>query len=201
MLAKTLESPLDCKEIQPVHPKENQSWIFAGRTDAEAEAPISWPSDAKIWLVEKDPDAGKNWRQGEKGMAEDEMVRWPHRLEEDEFEQALVAGDGQGSLECCSPCGYKKSDTTEQLNWTEPRRKNKGFIRSQLLGGDKSIGCGVRRQPHPIHLFVPWSYFYVKCILAHAINTNSASFSPYMCDSPVPRLELKFRPVDLKVNE
>ena len=200
VLEKTLESPLDWKDIQPFHPKGNQFWIFIERTDAKAEAPISWPSDAKIWLIEKDTDAGKNWRQ-EKRTTEDEMVRWNHRLVGHEFEQALGVGDGQGSLECCSPRGCKESDATEQLNWTEPRWKNKGFIRSQLLDGDKSIGYGVRRQPHSMQLFVPWSYFYVKCILAHAINTDSASFSPYMCDSPVPRLEFKFRPVYLKVNE
>ena len=152
VLEKTLESPFDCKEIHPVHPKGNQSWIFIRRTDAETEALISWPSDAKIWLIEKDPDAGKNWRQ-EKGMTEDEMVRWHHWLEGHEFEQALGAGNGQGSLECYSPWGCKKSDMTEQLNWTESRWKNKGFIRSQLLDGDKSIGCGVRRQHHPYTAF------------------------------------------------
>ena len=80
VLEKTLESPFDCKEIQPVHPKGNQSWIFFGRTDVEAETPILWPPDAKSWLIWKDPDAGKDWRQEEKGMAEDEMVGWHHRL-------------------------------------------------------------------------------------------------------------------------
>ena len=115
VLEKTLESPFDCKEIHPVHPKGNQSWILIRRTDAETEALISWPSDAKIWLIEKVPDAGKNWRQ-EKGMTEDEMVRWHHWLEGHEFEQALGAGDGQGSLGCCSPWGCKESDMTEWLN-------------------------------------------------------------------------------------
>ena len=84
VLEKTLESPLDCKEIQPVNPKGNQSWIFIGRTDAEAETPILWPPDAKNWLIGKDPDAGKDWRQ-EKGTTEDEMVRWHHRLEDMRF--------------------------------------------------------------------------------------------------------------------
>ena len=115
VLEKTLKSPLDCKDIQPVHPKGSQSWIFIGRTDAEAEAPILWPPDAKNWLIGKDPEAGKDWRQ-EKGMIEDEMVGWHHWLG---FEQALGVDDGQGSLECCSPWGRKESDTTEQLNWTE----------------------------------------------------------------------------------
>ena len=94
VLEKTLESPLDCKEIQPVHSKGNQSWIFIGRTDAEAEAPILCPPDAKNWLLGKDPDAGKDWRQEEKGSREDEMVGWHHWLNEHEFEQAPGIGDG-----------------------------------------------------------------------------------------------------------
>ena len=118
ILEKTLKSPLDCKEIQPVHPKGNQSWIFIGRTDAEAEAPILWPPDAKNWLLGKDPDAGKYWRL-EKGMPEDEMVGWHHRVDGHDFEQAPGVGDGQGSLVCCSPWSRKESDTFEQLNWTE----------------------------------------------------------------------------------
>ena len=120
VLEKTLKSPLDCKEIQPVNPKGNQSWIFIGRTDAEAETPILWPPDAKNWLTGKDPDAGKDWRQEEKGTTEDEMVGWHHRLDGHEFEQAPGVGVGQGNLECCSPWGHKESDTTERLNWTEP---------------------------------------------------------------------------------
>jgi len=119
LLEKTLESPLDCKEIQPVHPKGSQSWIFIGRTNAEAETPILWPPDAKNWLTGKDPDAEKDWRQGEKGTTEDEMVSWHRQLDGHEFEQALGVGDGQGSLVCCSPWGCKESDMTEQLNWNE----------------------------------------------------------------------------------
>ena len=119
VLEKTPESPLDCKEIQPVHPKGNQSWIFIGRTDAEAETPILWPPEAKNWLIWKDPDAGKDWRQEEKGMTEDETVGWNYWLYGHEFEQALGVGDGQGSLSCCSPWDHKESDTTERLNWTE----------------------------------------------------------------------------------
>ena len=118
-LEKTLESPLDSKEIQPVNSKGNQSWIFIGRTDAEVKAPILWPSDAKNWLIEKDPDVGKDWRQEEKRTTEVEMVGWHHWFDEDEFEQALRVGDGQGSLACCSPWGYKELDMNEQLNWTE----------------------------------------------------------------------------------
>ena len=116
VLEKALESPLDCKEIKSVNPKRNQPWIFIGRTDAEAEAPIHWPPDVKSWLVGKDPDAGKDWRQEEKGMTEDRMVEWHHRLNGHGFEQALGAGDGQGSLVCYSPWGCKESDTTEWLN-------------------------------------------------------------------------------------
>ena len=118
VLEKTLERPLDCKEIQPVHPKGNQSWIFIGRTDAEAKTPILWPPDVKNWLIVKHPSAGKDWRQV-KGMTKNEMVGWHHRLCGHEFEQALGVGDGQGSLECCSPWGCKESDTTEWLNWTD----------------------------------------------------------------------------------
>ena len=104
---KTLKSPLDCKEIQPVHPKGNQSWIFIGRTDAESWTPILWPLDVKNWLIGKDPDAGKDWRQEEKGMTEDEMVGWHHWLNRHEFELTPGVGDGQGSLVCCSPWGRK----------------------------------------------------------------------------------------------
>ena len=112
MLEKTLESPLDCKEIQPVHPKGNQSWIFIGRTDTEAETPILWPPDVKNWLTGKDPDAGKDWRQEEKGTTEDEMVGWHYQLDGHEFEQAPGVGDGKGSLACCSPWGCQVSDMT-----------------------------------------------------------------------------------------
>ena len=115
VLEKTLESPLDCK-IQPVNLKWNQSWIFIGRTDAEAEAPLLWSSDAKNWL-RKDPDSMEDWRQEEKGMTEDEMVGWLHWLNRHEFEQASGVGDGQGSLACCSPWSRKELDMTEGLNW------------------------------------------------------------------------------------
>ena len=117
VLENTLESPLDCKGIKPVHPKGNQSWIFIWRTDAEAETPILWPPHAKSWLIGKDPDAGKDWKQ-EKQTTEKEMIGWHHQLDRHEFEQALGVGDGQGSLECCSPWGGKELDMTEWLNWT-----------------------------------------------------------------------------------
>ena len=119
VLEKTLKSPLDCKEIQPVNPKGNQSWIFIGKIDAEAETPILWLPYVKNWLIWKDPDAGKDWRWEEKGTPEDEMVGWHHWLNGHEFEQAPGVGDGQGSLVCCIPWGRKESDMTEWLNWTE----------------------------------------------------------------------------------
>ena len=114
VLEKTLESPLDCKEIKPVSPKGNQSWIFIGRTGAEA--PILWPPDVKSRHTGKDPDAGKDWGQEEKGEVEDKTVGWHHQLNGHEFEQALGDSEGQGSLECCSPWGRKELNMTEQLN-------------------------------------------------------------------------------------
>ena len=114
VLEKTLESPLGSKEIQPVHPKGNQSWIFIGRTDTEAETSILWPPDVKNWLIGKDPDAGKDWRQREKGTTEDKMVGWHHQLNGHEFEQTQGDCEGQGSLARYSPWGYKESQLT---NW------------------------------------------------------------------------------------
>ena len=116
VLEKTPESPLDCKEIQPVNPKGNQPWIVIGRTDAEAETPVLWPPDAKNWLIWRDSDAGKDWRQEEKGMTEDEIIGWHHWLNEHEFGQTLGVGDGQGGLACCSPWDCKESDMTEWLS-------------------------------------------------------------------------------------
>ena len=116
VLEKTLESPLDCKEIQPVHPKENQSWLFIGKIDAKAETPILWPPDLKYWLIWKDLDAGKDWRQEEQGVTEDELVEWHHWLNGHEFEYTLEVGDGWGGLACSSPWGCKELDMTEWLN-------------------------------------------------------------------------------------
>ena len=122
VLEKTLVSPLNRKEVKPVNPKGNEPWIFMGRTDAEAEAPIFWPPDANSQLIgkdpgaRKDPDAGKDWEQKEKRMTEDEIVGWHHRLSGHEFEQTLGGRAGQGSLVCCSPWVHKELDTTEQLN-------------------------------------------------------------------------------------
>ena len=116
VLEKTLESPLDCKEIQPVNPKGNQPWVFIGRTDAETEAPVLWPPDEKSWLIWKDPDAGKDWRQEEKETTEDEMVGWYHWFDGHEFEQGPGDGEGQGSLACCSSWVHRDLDVTECLN-------------------------------------------------------------------------------------
>ena len=126
------ESPLDCKEIQSVHPKGDQSWVFIGRTDAEVETPILWPSDAKSWLILKDPDAGKDWGQEEKGITEDEMVGWHHWLNGHEFGWTPGVGDGQGGQACCSSWGRKESDTTEQLNWTELKKLVRMFPQVKL---------------------------------------------------------------------
>ena len=119
VLEKTLESPLDCKELQPVHLKGDQSWVFIGRTDVEAETPILWSPDVKSWLTWKDLDAGKDWGQEEKGTTEDEMVGWHHWLNGHGFWWTLGVGDEQGGLACCSSWGRKESDMTERLNWTE----------------------------------------------------------------------------------
>ena len=116
VLEKTFESPLDSKEIKPVSPKGNQSWLLIGGTDAEAEAPLLWPTDAKSQLIGRDPDAGKNWRQEEKGMTEDEMSGWHHRLNGHESEWTSGDGEGQGSLAWCSPWGRTELDTTEWLS-------------------------------------------------------------------------------------
>ena len=122
MSEKTLESPLDCKEIQPVHPKGDQSCVFTGRTDVEAETPILRPPDAKSWLIWKDPDAGKDAGQEEKGTTEDEMVGWHHWLNGHGFGWTLGVGDGQAGLVCSGSWGRKESDTTKRLNWNELRQ-------------------------------------------------------------------------------
>ena len=119
VVLKTLESPLDCKEIQPVHSKGDQPWVFSGRNDAKAETSVLWPPHATSWLIGKDSDAGRGWRQEEKGTTEDEMAGWHHWLDGCEFEWTPVDGDGQGGLVCCDSWGRKELDMTERLNWTE----------------------------------------------------------------------------------
>ena len=119
VLEKTLESPLDCKEIQPVRPKGDRSWVFTERADVETETLILWPPDATSWFIWKDPDVGKDWGQEEKGMTKDEMVGWRHQLDGHGFGWTPGVGDGQRGLACCDSWGHKESDMTEQLNWTE----------------------------------------------------------------------------------
>ena len=119
VLEKTLESPLDCKKIQSVHPKRDQFWVFFGRNDAKAETPVLQPPHEKSWLIGKGSDVGRDWGQEEEGMTEDEMAGWCHQLNGLEFEWTPGVGDGQGGLVCCDSRGLKESDTTEWLNWTE----------------------------------------------------------------------------------
>ena len=135
VLEKTLQSPLNCKEIQPIHPKGYQSWVFIGRTDVEAETPILWPPDAESWVIWKDPDAGKDWGQEEKGTTEDEMAGWHHWLYGHEFEWTPGDGDGQGGLACCGSWGHKESDTTERLNWTKLRANYLSYADFKLWKG------------------------------------------------------------------
>ena len=142
VLEKSLESPLDGKEIKPVNPKGNQSCIFIGRTDAEAEYPILWTPDVKSWLTAKDANAGKDWRKAEKGMTEDQMVGWHHWLNGHESEQTLGAGDGQGSLACCSPWGCK--NWTWLSDWTELIGKTQAVGFSGGASGKESV-CQCRR--------------------------------------------------------
>ena len=145
VLEKTLESPLDCKEIQSVHPKGDQSWVFIGRTDVEAETLILWPPNVNNWLIWKDPDAGKDWRKEEKGTTEDETAGWHHRLNGREFEWTPGVGGGQGGLACCDLWGHKESDMTEWLNWTDA-------VSAQCYKGIKRKKCldwGKRQRKKP----------------------------------------------------
>ena len=174
LFQKTLESSLNCKEIQPVHPKGNQSWIFDGRISDVAEIPILWPPDVKSWLFGKDSDAGKDWRQGEKGMTEYDMVGWHHKLDGHELEQALGVAEGQRSLACCSPWGCKESDVTEQLNWTEAREKGfwhfhwplSAFLPAVGRVGRKGHGAGNSGEAAPISQEKSSKEFYRSKFLA-----------------------------------
>ena len=124
VLVNTLESPLDCRDIQPVYPKGGQSWLFIGGTDVEAETPIFWLPDVKSWFIGKDPDAGRDWRWEEKGTIEDELVGWHHWLNGHEFGQTPGVGDGQAGLACCGLWGCKELDMTEQLSWIELKQES-----------------------------------------------------------------------------
>ena len=143
---------LDCKKIQPVHPKGDQSWVFIGRTDVEAETPILWPPDEKNWLIWKDPDAGKDWGQAEKGMTENERVGWHHWLNGHEFGWTLGVGDGQGGLVCCSPWGRKESETTEQLNWIELEYVLWSYFRDSRVEFLSQTNMGRTRDLHLVAL-------------------------------------------------
>ena len=151
VLEKTLESPLDCKEIHPVHSKGDWSWVFFGRNDAEAETPILWPPDVKSWLIRKDSDAGRDWGQEEKGTTEDEMAGWHHQLDGHEFEWSPGVGGGQGGLVCCDSWGCKESDTTEQLNWTE--------LASNVFSAPSFLILLNPQSPHSLMLFLKIKHF------------------------------------------
>ena len=151
---RRLESPLDCKEIQPVHPKGDQSWVFIGRTDVETETPILWPPDVKNWLIWKDPDAGKDWRQEEKGTTEGKMAGWHHRLNGHEFGLTPGVGDGQGGLACCGPWGCKELDTTERLNWTEMQETLEMWVWS--LGGKHHLEKEMATHSSILTWRIPW---------------------------------------------
>ena len=169
-LEKTLESPLDCKKIQPVHHKGDQSWVFIGRTDVEAETPILWPPHVKSWLIVKDPDAGRDWGQEEKGTTKDEMAGWHHWLDGHGFGWTPGVGNGQGGLACCDLRGCKESDTIEWLNWTELMAHSKCLINSNAHTHPKHymlyLMCSTQAYRNncsifPIQLFVlesPWVY-------------------------------------------
>ena len=151
VLEKTLESPLDCKEIQLVHFKGDQSCVFIGRTDVEAETPILWPPHAKSWLICKDLDARKDWGREEKGTTEDEMVGWHHRLNGQGFRWTLVVRDGQGGLVCCGSWGRKESGMTELLNWTE--------VNTNKLEDKRQSGWDVLTSASPV------SDYFLECFL------------------------------------
>ena len=178
MLEKTLESPLDCKETKPINPKGNQPWIFIERTDAEAELLILWPPDAKSCLIWKDPDAGKEWRQEEKGMTEDEMVGWHHWFSGHEFVHTPGDVEGKGGLVCCSPWGHKESNTTEWLNWT-----------SKAVGNTEARwGTTINWPTH----FVPYTFTHVHASRAHTVGEGQGSLA---CCSPWGRKVSEHQPL------
>ena len=146
VLEKTLESPLDCKKIQPVHFKGGQSWAFIGRTDFEAATPNLWLPDAKSWLIWKDPDAGKDWGQEEKGMTEDEMIGWHHRLIGQGFGWTLGVGDGHRGQACCGSWGLKDLDMIEWLNWTERKAMVNSMSERERKEGRMNTGKRVNKQ-------------------------------------------------------
>ena len=175
------ESLLDCKEIQPVHPKGDQSWVFIGRTDFEAETPILWPPHAKSWLIGKDPEAGRDWGQEEKGMTEDEMAGWHHWLDGRESEWTPGVGDGQGGLAFCDSWGGKESDMTEWLNWTE-------FNWLPLLPGPTVCSLGILTADYEctknLHIQVIYMLFYTHYTVY--CNTHLVTVVLLPFSSPLP---------------
>ena len=165
VLEKTLESPLDCKEIQPVHSKGDQPWDFFGRNDAKAETPVLWPPHEKIWLIGKDSDAGRDWGQEEKGTTEDEMAGWHHRPDGCESEWTPGVGDGQGGLACCGSWGHKESDTTERLKWTELMAKGVHGIGNK--GKFFQLKVKPSHSPRPRAFFLDLSKTYFLPILPY----------------------------------
>ena len=152
-MGKTLEGPLDCKEIQPVHSEGDQPWDFFGRNDAKAEAPVLWLPHVKSWLIGKDSDAGKDWGQEEKGTTEDEMAGWHHWLDGRDSEWTLGVGDGQGGLACCDSRGHKKLNTTGRLNWTELIATNPSTMTIPTLSWLCQHGNGWKQRFADIHWF------------------------------------------------
>ena len=185
VLEKTLESPLDCKKIHPVHSEGDQPWDFFGRNDAIAETPVLWPPHAKSWLIGKDPDAGRDWGQEEKGTTEDEMAGWHHRLDRHEFEWTLGVGDGQGGLACCDTWGHKESDTTEQLNWTESpidcQEMEQSDNGSYRLIGSQFQFCKMKKF---------WRYNNVTTLILHTTELHTGEDSTFLITCVLPPWKL-----------
>ena len=175
VLEKTLESPLDCKEIQPVHSEGDQSWVFFGRKDAKAETPVLWPPHAKSWLIGKDSDAGRDWGQEEEGTTEDEMAGWHHRLDGHEFGWTPGVGDGQGGLVCCNSWGRKESDTTERLNWTE---LNKNSSVTRVTGFMRGLAPGRCETPTRGKQIFIWTRFSLIVTVTVIYGQTLVHFSP-----------------------
>ena len=188
VLEKTLESPLDCKEIKSVNPKGNQSWIFIGRTDSQAEAPILWLPDVKNWLNGKNPVAWKDWRQEEKGILEDEIVGWHHRLDGHVFEHNPGVGDGQGSLVCCRPWSHTDSDMTELLNWNEQMQApilGPSDVKSWVIGQDPEAGKDWGREEKGAigHGTVVWRHWLIWHEFEQTQGDNEGQRSLECCSS------------------
>ena len=171
VLEKTLESPMDCKEIQPVHSKGDQSWVFFGRNDAKAETPVLWPPHVKSWLIGKDSDAGRDWGQEEKGTTEDEMVGWHHWLDGREFEWTLGVGDGQGGLVCCNSWGRRVGhDWVTELNWCMERCKQLDSLKFFLRYTSNSLrGLPVPSTENSVLIFI-FSVWNIECTVGQRLK-------------------------------